>query len=426
MAIPTRRQPQRPTLGQPGSGYIYLPGTHTLVPENSGSRQRQVQNIPSQNTLSTALDPNNLQHYTPTGGGTYGEGSAFGAVDYLKNLRGLLDAGQIDIPTFIKFGEQAAKNGLIAIGNVAGRGGRAANLVNPLISQIESFGFKHTGGGINSPTTQVNLPEQYQQEVRRNTLPSNIPPEERQQILDQIPSNIDINSDQGRIEIERIREQIQADKALKQQQGLRDTAITGLQGVIGQQADIRNKSVADLAKQFNLEADRQFSLDQPGIFESLQGGGLLRSSALGEALARERSKYTGDVANRLSLIQYGNAQQSSEDLNKLAAARLAGTDQDVNAIQQALISGNQLQQGGLQRQFGLQDFQQQAELARQIAAMQTANLNQGRGGGFSLTPALTAASLGTAFAPGIGTAIGGGAGLLYGLGRSSGRGGGGK
>lgn len=355
----------------------------------------------TQPTSSAAFSPFDADNFPRTG--SYGESVAFGSTDYLKKLRAALDAGQISVADFLKLGQPAAETAFKEIGAVAGRGSKAADLANPLIGQLQQYGFIQSSDGSIRP----KLPTQYQQEAYKGALPSGITPEEQQQFLSQLPPGIDPFSDQGKLEIEKLREQAQASQAQKKQQELRNTAIGGLQDVIGQQSQIRNQGISALQQSLDQEANRQFSLDQPGIFEDLNARGLLHSSALGDALARQKSLYAGDVANRIGQAQLANTQQGAADLDKLSAARLASTDQDVSAIQQALLNSNQLQQGGITRQFGLSDFATQANLARQIAA---ASMPQGGGGGGGIAGAFSGA-LGGA---GIGAQVGGGPGALIG------------
>lgn len=348
--------------------------------------------------------------------GTYGESVAFRATDYIKNLRKALDAGQISLSDFLKLGQPAAESAFKEIQSVGGKGSKAADLVNPLLNDLQGAGFIKGDDGVIRP----KLPDQYQQKAPDQLLPSNIPLDQQKQLLTQLPPGLDPYSDQGKIEVENLREKAQQDAALQKQQNLRNQAITGLQGVIGQQSDIRQSGLSALQKSLEDEANRQFSLDQPGIYEDLNARGLLRSSALGDRLAQQKANYTGQVASELGKAQYSNTQQSADDLNKLAAARLASTDADVSAIQQALLSSNQLQQSGLSRTFGVQDFQSQANLARQIAAMsQPQQANNQLASGFQ--GALGGAGIGSAF--GVpGAVIGGTLGLAGGL--ATGKGGG--
>src|SRR6185295_9036089 len=138
----------------------------------------------------------------------------------------------------------------------------------------------------------------------------NLSPEERQAAINEIPSNIDIFSDRGQSELEALRQKFQLNKQLG-----------GLNTLLG------------------TEANRQFDLSQPGIYESLNSKGLLGSSAVGEALAKEKANLEGQREFTLGQAQLGG----------------------LDAIRQ-------IQTGGLSRQFSLEDFNSQANLAREIAA----------------------------------------------------------
>lgn len=364
----------------------------------------------------SAFDPNSIGR-----SGTYGESVAVHATDYLKKLRAALDAGQISVADFLKFGQPAAQTALKEATTVGGQGSKAANIANPLVSQIGQFGFSLAPDG----TVKTSLPQQYQQDAIKQLLPSNISPEDQQKYISQLPPGLDPFSDKGQIELENIRQRAQAADAQKQQQALRDKAITGtggLQDILGQQAAIRNQGISSLGQSLDQEANRQFSLDQPGVYENLNARGLLHSSALGEALARQKSVYAGDIANRLGQAQLANTQQGAVDLSQLSAARMASTDADVQAIQQNLLNSNQLQQSGLSRQFGTQDFATQANLARQIAASQQPQSTGGGGIGGAFTGALGGAGIGAQVGGGPGALVGGVLGATggYASGRSSG------
>lgn len=285
------------------------------------THETTVQPSGSNNSNSTGFDENNIQEFQSTGGGTYGEGTAFQGVEYLKRLRGLLDQGKINVSTFLQYGQAAAQQTYQSIAGVAGQGSKAANIVTPFLQQIKDLGFSNGANGITP-----NLPTKYQtalrEELAGSILPGDASQEERQALLGQIPNNIDINSDRGRIELEALRQKYQ----LKSQLGSLNNLLTK-------------------------ESDRQFDLSRPGLYEDLNARGLLDSSALGESLAREK----------------GNLE--SQRQFALGQAEIGGLD----AIRQ-------MQTGGLQRQFSLQDFDSQSALAREIAAMQSQGQSQGGNG----------------------------------------------
>jgi len=393
----------------------------TLPPLAQPGQQPQVSpplSVPSMQPTSGAFGA-----FDPNAFGGDGKKIAMGATDYLKKLRAALDAGQISVSDFLSLGQPAAQTAYQNIHQIAQSGSQGADFVKPLLAQFNQAGFKVNDDQTIAPT----LPSKYNQEALKTLVPTGTTPEEFQQFVNQLPPGIDPFSDQGKIEIEKLRQQSQANQALKQQQALRDQAITGkggLQDIIGQQQQIRNQGISSLGQQLGSEADRQFSLDQPGIYEDLNARGLLRSSALGDALARQKSIYAGDIANRLGQAQLANTQQGAADLSQLSAARLASTDADVQAIQQNLLGSNQLQQSGLSRQFGLSDFQTQAMLAREIAAQQAAASGGGGGNGLAgaLSGGLQGAGIGAQFGPGS-ALIGGlaGAGAGYGASRGGGK-----
>jgi len=166
----------------------------------------------------------------------------------------------------------------------------------------------------------------------------------------------------------------------------------------------REQRLGDLASFLGQEETRRFEEAQPQIEESLNTRGLLRSSALGEALASERGR----------LEQETQAALLGQGLSDREAAILG-----VEQIAQPRI---QSQQAGLERFFSLEDIERESKLARDLAELGVPHVPSQSGGGFSLGGALGGGLLGASFGGGLPGIIGGG--LLGGL--QGGGGGGGK
>jgi hypothetical protein len=274
------------------------------------------------------------QPFKPTtNAGTYGEGAAFHAAKYLQDLRQELDSGQISVSDFIKLGTPAAQYGYNSVSTVAGRGSGAASAVNPAIGLLQQAGFKQTGGTVGATTVAPVLPEEYQQRVREELVPKNIPEDQRRQIIDSIPTDIDILSDEGRIYREGITQSLQQEK------------------MAGQQKDLRGQNLRELATFLSGEEDRKFNLARPEIAEQANASGVYTGSGYSEALARERSKLAGDTSALL------------------AAQGLSDRDADVQALATILGTRQGFQTGGLQRTFGLQDEDRSFARSKELAEL---------------------------------------------------------
>ena len=189
------------------------------------------------------------------------------------------------------------------------------------------------------------------------------------------------------VEAEALRQQEQSRKVFEQQRSLRGERLEELRSLLAS------------------EEERQFGLSQPGIEESLQSRGLLRSSALGTELSRERGRLSG-------ISQAG-----------LAAQSLADREAELQGISDILGGRQQLQTSGLERRFSIEDFEREAQLARGLGAEVAPSVSRN-----ALLPAIqgatAGASAGSAFGP-YGAAIGGIGGAVTGaFGASSGGGGG--
>lgn len=260
------------------------------------------------------------------GGGTYGEGAAFSAVDQIKQLRAKLDSGAITAKEFLDQAHPMAQDAIKMIGSVAGHGSKAANIVNPLVGQLKDLGFvqKQTGEVI------PQLGEKYEQELRNATLPGNIPDSQRDEI-GKIPTDIPINSDRGQIEREAIREQGQAQEGLDSRTAL------------------RKQSISDLSDLLNKRDSLNLQQSIPGIAEQANNQGIFRSTGYGDALAR-----------------YASQNQAQSNLN---LQQQALKDRELQTLGMQDITDNRIagEQAGLQRQFSLDDFTANRNAATQFA-----------------------------------------------------------
>lgn len=196
---------------------------------------------------------------------------------------------------------------------------------------------------------------------------------------DPLQNSVPKTIDQSIIEQEALRQQEQSRQAYETERALRASRLTDLQKLLTQQSD------------------RQFQENSTGVYEDLNTRGLLRSSALGDSLAKERAKL--EAANSDELAKQG----------------LADRDQDVQGIANILAQTQSFQTSGLERRFTLEDFNRESEVARALGSQYAPTVKSGQSvlSGVA-TGGASGAAIGTSIAPGYGTAIGAGLGAILG------------
>lgn len=122
------------------------------------------------------------------------------------------------------------------------------------------------------------------------------------------------------------------------------------QDFIGSDAASRAAARAQLADVLTKQAQDTFARTLPDIAENAQAHHLYDSSGYGQEVARQQGYLAEDIANKLGL--YG--------INDIA---------NISAQKQAALQGLQgFQTGGLQRGLSLEDFINQANVAKTIGA----------------------------------------------------------
>lgn len=115
-----------------------------------------------------------------------------------------------------------------------------------------------------------------------------------------------------------------------------------------QQQQMKAASRSELAELLNQQMERQYSEQVPGYLEDLNTRGLLRSSALGDRLAQERSRMGAGVNEQLAL-------QAIQDQY--------GGIEGLGGIQESYLQGRQ---GALGRRFSLEDYARQMEASKAL------------------------------------------------------------
>ncbi len=160
----------------------------------------------------------------------------------------------------------------------------------------------------------------------------------------------------------------------------------------------RAKMLQEYSDLIATQQNRLLDENNPALLEDLNTRGLLRSSELGNAMSRERSKAAAILAEQVGLQGLQDREANLGDRSKIE-------DQY-----------NQGRYGAIQRGMSLEDFVRQtkaAQLTGQVLAPRAATTPSAKGGS-ALQGAMSGAAAGTAVAPGYGTAVGAGVGAVAG------------
>lgn len=169
-----------------------------------------------------------------------------------------------------------------------------------------------------------------------------------------IPTDINLGSDRGAIELEAQRQAGQ------------------LQTAADEQKRIRAEGRAQLAAKLTDYQNEQFNRAIPQLAEQANTRGILRSTGFGEQLAQKYSDLTKDTEMELARYDLGDNEKYASAIGDIANVR-AG-----------------LQTGGLQREFSLQDAQRSEDLAKYLAQISQPSSSSGKTSGEKWAQGVTA------------------------------------
>lgn len=242
------------------------------------------------------------------------------ALQRLRGLKGQLTAGQITAADYLQQSQPLVQQASSIVGTIAGQGSKAASSVNPIWQQIQSENFAKADQGKWVSTLPLS-------EQEYAALPANAKP-----TADQINQGlVPTNSLPGNVGLNTMIQQQQ-----QQQQGLGQQAIDQTKSSYDTFANDSLKNLLDNLTNGSL--GQQFK----GSYNNL---GILNSGALNEG-----------IGNTIAQNQSGIRSQEQSQLDNIMNS-MYGTN-------------SQLGVGGLQRNFSMTDFYNQADLQRQLADMQ--------------------------------------------------------
>lgn len=160
-----------------------------------------------------------------------------------------------------------------------------------------------------------------------------------------IPTDINLGTDRGAIELEAQRQASQLQSALDEQKALREA------------------NRAKMAEMLSADRDESFRRAIPMLAEEANTRGIFRSTGFGEQLAQKYSDLTRDTESKLAELEYGDSEKYAAGIGDIANVR-AG-----------------LQTGGLQREFSLDDAARSEALARELAKLSQPSSSGGKSDG---------------------------------------------
>jgi hypothetical protein len=400
---------------------------------------------PYSGTLSID-DLKNLDFSRVPATGSYGEGFVGNLWTYLKQAKDYVKQGKLSVSDYLDIADPIVNKAHETAGRILSSGSKQANSVKGFWEGLQNDGFIKNQNGqfvANAPFTAreyANLPENVlptQGEVNSGRIPLDLlPPVQRFRPEPTAPTTPQINPGPGNplspgtpgqpgtsngsvisipdpanpgksINVPVVGDPLAnsvpktIDQSIIEQEAARQ-AEQSRQAYEAENA-IRSGRLTDLAGLLSKQEDQKFSQDSPGIYEDLNSRGLLRSSGLGDALAREKAKLAGDSAN--TLMQQG----------------LTDRDAQIQGIQDILARTQSFQTSGLERKFTLEDFQKEADLSKSLGANLAPTVKPGNSvlSGV-LGGAVAGGGAGAALGPwgaGIGAVLGGTAGAAKGGGK---------
>lgn len=277
-------------------------------------------------------------------------------LDQLEALRQQAESGAISVTDYIRQGSELSHTLSQQMNQIARSGESGAKQIESLLPRFQATGFRYQPG--ESTGAVGSLPLALQDKYIQETIPADTP--DRDRLIASLPKDINPFSDAGRIELERIRQQGQMSAENK-------TASEARASRLSQLSDLLTK-----------QGDAAYSENAPAILESLQGRGLLHSSAVGSELAKERTR-----------------QQRLTDA-LIAGQSLSDRDTDINATLGVGATGRDFESAALSRDFSNQDLAKSFEQSLTLANL-TKPKGGGKGGGGAVSGAATGAEIGGAF-----------------------------
>lgn len=282
-------------------------------------------------------------------------------LDYLDNLKGDIKAGNLNVADYAKKVSTMQEDTSNLLASIQGTNQAPASLSR--VSRLRQFFDFDTPTGLGQ-ITDVKVPFN---RTEYSQLPTNVLPTQddvSSGIISRtsmpferyrdpngggvdasgnpIPTDINLGSDRGQVELE----------AQRQGKELQDT--------LDQQKTLRDQNRTALADQLAKYQQDQFQRSIPALTENANTGGILRSTGFGEQLAKKYTDLTADSENQLALQGLKDSESYVSGLGDVANVKTG------------------LQTSGLQRDFSLDDASRSLQLAYTMAGLQKPSASSGK------------------------------------------------
>ena len=290
-------------------------------------------------------------------------------ISVLENLKDKIKKGEMTVTDYANKAEGFAKETAALLKGWSGKNAdyaQEARTLGDRLSQFADIGANQDGGYKYNYTdfkipfsrneyanlTPAVLPTK--EDVNKGLIARDAVPFERYQDpagggLDAagnpIPTDINLGSDRGAIELESQRQ------------------ATQLQGTLDQQKALRDENRRKLAETLAADRTESFNRAVPQLAEHANTKGILRSTGFGDLLSQKYTDLTRDVQGRLAEAEYGDSEKYVGGLGDIANVR-AG-----------------LQTSGLQREFSLEDADRSAQLAKYLTELSKPSESSGKSSG---------------------------------------------
>lgn len=370
---------------------------------------------PQQGGKAIASSDQAAQSPSPlSGAGSYGEGGVQDALQRLEGLKSQLLAGSINSADFMTQASPLVKQAQSLTESIAGKGSNAASAVNPIWQKLQSENFVKSEAGQWTP--ELGLSDQEYANLPDSAKPTADQLQKNPGLVTALPQQAQLNqqitNQQGSQQnlFDQARQTAQSDQANTQKQ-LQDL-YSGFLGTTKTNYDQAYKDIAGNLQQqqdYNLK-DLQSGPGGTSLKNYYNNLGLMDSGAFNSALATNAQGIEQNTQEQLlqAQLQEQQALQSAAQQGIGALGQFGvGAEQQLQDISnQGLGTLSGLGTGGLQRQFSLEDFYNQATQQRQLADMQN-NTYLSAIGQQQMNPWT---QLGLGFAGGVGSGIGQGIG----------------
>lgn len=363
--------------------------------------------------------------------GSYGEGAVQDIYDQLEDLKSKVQSGSLNLVDFQGKAAPLVKKASEITGQIAGKGGSAANAVNPIWQKFQSDGYVTAQAGKWVPQLPFSQQEYAklpnavlptQDDITKGVFDPNAAPMQRIQtpgggssnnpangvpavnpalgpngqplpgITPTVPAGVDTRTGQGAIDLQGAQNAAQLQDALNKQFQINQQAVGQLkEGIAGipdvfrqegtsqqqqlqaladQQKSSRSQSLTDLGGILAQNQQNQFNAAIPDLAEQANTAGMYRSTGFGNILAQKYAQLTANTQNQLAQQGISDRESYLQAQQGALNTQLGFSGQGANAQATGMQTGASAGAGALQAYgSGLGDVAN-AQIGMQNAGLQ--------------------------------------------------------